>query len=54
MSPGELGSAGGYAPYLWAAYGLTALLLAFEAVMLVRRRREVHRRLREIRAMEGD
>ena len=54
MSPGELESAGSYASYLWASYGLAALLLAFEAVMLVRRSREAHRRLREIRAMEGD
>jgi len=54
MSSGEVGSAGSYALYLWASYGLTALLLAFEAVMLVRRSRAVRRRLREIQTMEGD
>ncbi len=54
MSWSEFWSAGGYAPYLWASYGLTALLLTIEAVMLVRRTRAVHRRLREIQAMEGD
>jgi heme exporter protein CcmD len=54
MSSGEVGSAGSYALYLWASYGLTALLLAFEAVMLVKRSRAVRRRLHEIQAMEGD
>jgi heme exporter protein D len=54
MSAGEAASTGSYAFYLWGSYGLTALLLTFEAVLLVRRSREVRRRLREIRAMEGD
>ncbi len=54
MSWSGFWSAGGYAPYLWGAYGLTALLLAVEATMLVRRTREVHRRLREIQAIEDD
>ncbi len=54
MSWSEFWSAGGYAPNLWGSYGVTALLLAMEAAMLVRRTREVHRRLREMRAMEDD
>lgn len=38
-SAAEFFAMGGYAPYVWGAYGLTAALMAIEAWLAVRRRR---------------
>ena len=38
-SAAEFFAMGGYAPYVWGAYGLTAALMAIEAGLAVRRRR---------------
>ncbi|MDE2297567.1 MAG: heme exporter protein CcmD [Burkholderiales bacterium] len=38
-SAAEFFAMGGYAPYVWGAYGLTAALMALEAWLAVRRRR---------------
>ena len=37
---------GGYGAYVWSAYGLTALVLLWNALIPLRRRREVLDRLR--------
>jgi heme exporter protein D len=36
QSFGEFLAMGGYAPYVWGAYGVTAVLVAAEIVLLVR------------------
>jgi len=50
----EFWNMGGYAPYVWGSYGVTALLLAAEVAQLLSRKRAAHRRLREIGQMEVD
>lgn len=48
---------GGYALYVWGAYTMTAVALAWEALMLVQRRRRAldeARAWREIHAEETD
>lgn len=42
---------GGYGFYVWGSYLVTALLLALEVVMLIRRRRTLLRRLGRINRM---
>jgi len=42
---------GGYALYVWSAYGVTAVLLFLEVVQLLRRRRAVFRRLKAMHRM---
>ena len=45
---------GGYALYVWSAYGVTALLLVMELVLLATRRRALNRRLSAMRRMDID
>lgn len=40
---------GGYAVFVWGSYGVAALLLTVEVVMLVRRRRTILQRLGRMR-----
>ncbi len=54
MSWSEFWSMGGYGFYVWGSYGVTALFLTLEIVSLVRRRRDLHERLRDAREIEGD
>jgi len=42
----EFGEMGGYALYVWGSYAMTAAALAWEALMLVQRRRSVSQELR--------
>jgi heme exporter protein D len=42
---------GGYALFVWGAYGVTALLLAIEVLLVVRRKRTLWRRLGRITRM---
>ena len=42
---------GGYALYVWSAYGVTAGLLVLEVVQLLRRRRALLRRLKAVHGM---
>jgi len=35
---------GGYAPYVWGSYGVTFLLLAAEALALIKRNRSLGKR----------
>ena len=51
MSVGEFFAMGGYALYVWGAYGVTALLLAIEVILVVRRQRTLWRRLGRITRM---
>jgi heme exporter protein D len=45
---------GGYALYVWSAYGVTAGLLGLEVVQLLRRRRAVLRRVKAMNRMGID
>ena len=54
MSWSEFWQMGGYGWYVWGSYGVTALFLACEVVLLRRRRRVLHERLQRARAIEGD
>ncbi len=38
-SAAEFFAMGGYGLYIWGAYGMTALVIAFELIELVKRRR---------------
>lgn len=38
---------GGYAGFVWGSYGVTALCIALEIVMLGARHRRLHRELRD-------
>lgn len=40
---------GGYALYVWSAYGVAAVVLAAELLQLAARRRAVLKRLKQIR-----
>jgi heme exporter protein D len=43
----EFGEMGGYALYVWGSYAMTAAALAWEALMLVQRRRSASQELRD-------
>ena len=46
---------GGYATYVWGSFGVAALLMALEPIILVQRRRGLLQRLkRQIRAERSD
>lgn len=40
---------GGAAPFVWGSYGITALLVAGELIMVMRRRKDALRRLLRLR-----
>ncbi len=42
---------GGYAAYVWPSFGVTALLMVAEPLLLGRRRAEVLRRIRRLMRM---
>ncbi len=42
---GDFLAMGGYAPYVWGAFGMVALGLLLEGLLLARRRRQVRARL---------
>ena len=44
-SAGEFFAMGGYAFYVWGSYGVTALFLALEVVLLSLRKRTITQRL---------
>ncbi|MDH4229721.1 MAG: heme exporter protein CcmD [Nitrospirota bacterium] len=45
---------GGYALYVWGSYGVMAVLLVAELVLLSRRNKSLVARLRSLREMEKD
>jgi heme exporter protein D len=48
MSLSEFFSMGGYGLYVWGSFGVTALLMVAEPVLLRRRRNEILKRLARI------
>jgi heme exporter protein D len=52
-SAAEFLAMGGYGPYVWGAYGLTAALLALETWATLRRRRRALEIARRASAVEG-
>jgi heme exporter protein D len=53
-SPSEFFAMGGYALYVWGAYGMAAAAVVGELVLLARRRRTLVRRLgRSVRFSNG-
>ncbi len=48
MSWSEFFAMGGYAPYVWGAYGFAAIVLVVNVVVPLRRRRTVLRMLRRL------
>jgi len=53
-SPAEFFAMGGYALYVWGSYGVTAVLIVAELVLLVRRRRALQVRLRRLFVSQPD
>jgi heme exporter protein D len=51
MSVGEFFAMGGYAFFVWGAYGVTALVMTIEVLLVVRRKRTLWRRLGRITRM---
>ncbi len=49
MNPADFFSMGGYAFYVWGSYGVTALVLVIEVILLRRRRRTLLRRVGRIK-----
>ncbi len=45
---------GGYALYVWGAFGVTAVLMIAEPLMLAARRREMIRRLRRLARLQSE
>jgi heme exporter protein D len=54
MTVGEFFSQGGYAFFVWTAYGVTAALLAIEIIQLRRNSRTIRARLRRLLRMRAD
>ncbi len=52
MSVSEFFHMGGYGLYVWGSFGMTALLLAAEPVLLRRRRNEILKRLARIERLK--
>ena len=52
MSVAEFFHMGGYALYVWGSFGVTALLMAAEPVLLHRRRNEILKRLARIERLK--
>jgi len=53
-SAGEFFAMGGYAFYVWGSYGVTALFLLVEVVMVVSRKRTITQRLGRRMRMRGE
>ncbi len=54
MSVGEFFNMGGYALYVWGSFGVTALLMVIEPVMLGSRRKAVLKRVSRIVRMKAE
>ncbi|MFA7096146.1 MAG: heme exporter protein CcmD [Gammaproteobacteria bacterium] len=50
MNMSEFFAMGGYGLYVWGSYGVTALVLAIEVIMLLQRKKSVQRRLARLTA----
>jgi heme exporter protein D len=50
----EFADMGGYALYVWGAYGMTPVVVGWELLSLVQRRRRATDELRDWQAFDGD
>lgn len=53
-SAGEFFAMGGYAFYVWGSYGVTALFLLVEVVLVMNRKRTITQRLGRRLRMRGE
>ena len=53
-SAGEFFAMGGYAFYVWGSYGVTALFLIVEVIMVISRKRTITQRLGRRLRMRGE
>lgn len=53
-SAGEFFAMGGYAFYVWGSYGVTALFLIVEVLMVISRKRTITQRLGRRLRMRGE
>lgn len=51
MSVSKFFAMGGYALYVWGSYGVAALVMAVEVILVLRRKRTLWRRLGRITRM---
>lgn len=54
MNWAEFFEMGGYAFYVWGSYGVTALFMAIEVILLKRRRKDLLRRMARIARMNRE
>ncbi len=54
MSWGEFFYMGGYWPYVWASYGIAAVVLTLNIVVAIRRARTVRKRLSAFHRQRGE
>ncbi len=54
MNWGEFLAMGGHGFYIWASYAIAAAVLAFNVLLPLRRRKAVHRALREFYRLKGE
>ncbi|MCG8427403.1 MAG: heme exporter protein CcmD [Chromatiales bacterium] len=54
MSIGEFFDMGGYALYVWSSFGVTALLMVIEPVLLRGRRQAIKQRIARIVRMNAE
>jgi heme exporter protein D len=45
---------GGYAPYVWGAFGVTTVVMVWELLALRRRRRQALEQVRQWRLLNGE
>ena len=53
-SAGEFFAMGGYALYVWGSYGVTALFLLIEVILVMSRKRTITQRLSRRLRMRGE
>lgn len=53
-SAGEFFAMGGYAFYVWGSYGVTALFLLIEVILVMSRKRTITQRLSRRLRMRGE
>ncbi len=54
MSWNEFFAMGGYGFYVWTSYAVAAVVLAFNVLLPLRRRKAVHKTLREFYRLKGE
>lgn len=54
MSVAEFFNMGGYALYVWSSFGVTAVLMLAEPILLRQRRRSVLQRVRRLHRIQSE